>query len=145
MTTALKHPLLKEGGFLAPLVASLAQWHLIDDPEQGLGLRLTEALKATLREADGLKRALGQVSRRLLCLSFCVLLYGVSCLALMADWSSVGLCAWMRNVLCVGNVRERLRARRNTWGPLGSDRTGSVRLAQAMFFMYAKRHISAGA
>lgn len=62
VTTALKHPLLKEGGLLAPLVASLAQWHLVDDPEEGLGSNLTEALKATLREADGLKRALGQVS-----------------------------------------------------------------------------------
>lgn len=61
VTTALKHPLLKEGGLLAPLVASLAQWHLVDDPEEGLGSNLTEALKATLREADGLKRALGQV------------------------------------------------------------------------------------
>lgn len=60
---ALQHPLLKDGGILPPLLASLAQWHLIDDPEQGLGLGLTEALKATLREADGLKRALGHVSR----------------------------------------------------------------------------------
>ena len=60
---ALQHPLLKDGGLLPPLLASLAQWHLIDDPEQGLGLALTEALKATLREADGLKRALGQVRR----------------------------------------------------------------------------------
>lgn len=59
--TALKHPLLKEGGILSPLVASLAQWHLVDDPEQGLGLTLTDALKSTLREADGLKRALCQV------------------------------------------------------------------------------------
>lgn len=62
VTVALQHPLLREGGLLSPLVASLAQWHLIDDPEQGLGLALTEAIKATLREADGLKRALGQVS-----------------------------------------------------------------------------------
>lgn len=62
VTVALQHPLLKDGGLLPPLLASLAQWHLIDDPEQGLGLALTEPLKATLREADGLKRALGQVS-----------------------------------------------------------------------------------
>lgn len=64
---ALQHPLLKEGdkGILSPLLASLAQWHLVDDPEQGLGLELTEALKATLREADGLKRALGLVSHGL--------------------------------------------------------------------------------
>lgn len=52
---------MKEGGILSPLVASLAQWHLLDNPEQDLGSGLTEALKATLREADGLKRALGQV------------------------------------------------------------------------------------
>lgn len=71
VTTALKHPLLKEGGLLAPLVASLAQWHLVDDPEEGLGSNLTEALKATLREADGLKRALGQVGNDFQ--SFCCL------------------------------------------------------------------------
>lgn len=59
---ALQHPLLKEGGLLSPLLASLAQWHLVDDPEQGLSLALTEALKAVLRETDGLKRALAQVS-----------------------------------------------------------------------------------
>lgn len=71
MTVALQHPLLKEGdkGLLSPLLASLAQWHLVDDPEQGLGLELTEALKVTLREADGLKRALGQVSESCLSVS----------------------------------------------------------------------------
>lgn len=50
-----------EGGLLSPLVASLAQWHLLDDPEGGLGSRLTEGLKVALREGDNLKRALGQV------------------------------------------------------------------------------------
>ncbi|CAN0194584.1 unnamed protein product, partial [Ectocarpus sp. 8 AP-2014] len=60
LTVALQHPLLREGGLLSPVLASLAQWHLVDNPEQGLGLDLTEALKATLREADSLKRALGQ-------------------------------------------------------------------------------------
>lgn len=64
VAAALKHPLLKEGGLLSPLVASLAQWHLLDDPEEGLGSGLTEALKGVLREADGLKRALGQVRER---------------------------------------------------------------------------------
>lgn len=62
ISAVLKHPLLKEGGLLSPLVASLAQWHLLDDPEEGLGSGLMEALKAALREADGLKHALGQVS-----------------------------------------------------------------------------------
>lgn len=64
VSTALKHPLLAEGGLLLPLVASLSQWHLLDDPEEGLGSRLTEALKVVLREADCLKRALGQVRFR---------------------------------------------------------------------------------
>lgn len=59
---ALEHPLLKDGGgILSPLIASLAQWHLIDDPEQSLGSPLMDALKSALREVDMLKRALSQV------------------------------------------------------------------------------------
>lgn len=84
---ALQHPLLKDDGLLPPLLASLAQWHLIDDPEQGLGLTLTEALKATLREADGLKRALGQVSR-------------VTCHGSVMGLSYRTVCCMLIRVLC---------------------------------------------
>lgn len=59
VTVALEHPLLRDGGLLSPLMASLAQWHLLDDPEEDH--RLTDALKGTLREADRVKRALAQV------------------------------------------------------------------------------------
>ena len=61
---ALEHPLLKDGsGLLSPLVASLAQWHLIDDPEESLGSTLIDGLKTTLREVDALKRELAQVGQ----------------------------------------------------------------------------------
>lgn len=58
---ALEHPLLKDGGILSPLIASLAQWHLVDNPEQSLGSPLMDSLKSALREVDMLKRALSQV------------------------------------------------------------------------------------
>lgn len=82
MTAALKHPLLKAGGLLSPLIASLAQWHLVDDPEL-FGSVLTEALRETLREVDGLKHALWQVRRPRSFLeagTFCFVAMSTACL-----------------------------------------------------------------
>ncbi|CAN0453138.1 unnamed protein product, partial [Discosporangium mesarthrocarpum] len=59
---ALGHPLLAEGGLLLPLVAAMAQWHLLDISEHGRGRALMDAVKKTLQEADRLKCALVEAS-----------------------------------------------------------------------------------